>query len=113
MSESDFGMSVASTFWRIFAGFSAMCSSMTALSAARVLLTMVDRYREEAEQWVSAYLGHPVKIGALDAQITGAPTAEQAQEMAALQAKLGRVARVVAWHLVGAVVFMAARAVAV
>lgn len=50
------------------------------------------------------------RIGTLAASMAragGPPTAEQAAEMKALQARLRRVARLTAWHLLGASVLMA------
>lgn len=50
------------------------------------------------------------RLGALAAQIAqsgGPPSPEQASELQALRDKLGRVARVNAWHLVGATLCMA------
>lgn len=50
------------------------------------------------------------RLGALSARISasgGPPTPEQASDLAALGARLGRVARVTAWHLVGATILMA------
>jgi len=54
------------------------------------------------------------RLGALAAQIaaTGAPPAPaQAAELQALRTRLGRIARVTAWHLVGATLLMAFRRV--
>lgn len=47
------------------------------------------------------------KLAAVIGKAGGAPTAEQAAEMKALQARLRRVARLTAWHLIGASVLMA------
>lgn len=51
------------------------------------------------------------KVAALAAQIAaqgGPPSPEQAQQMGALQARMGKLANVLAWHLLGATVLMAA-----
>jgi uncharacterized membrane protein len=50
------------------------------------------------------------RLAALGAKIAASgapPTAEQASELAALRARLGRVAKVVAWHIIGSLVLMA------
>jgi hypothetical protein len=55
------------------------------------------------------------KLGALAAEIGrsgGPPNATQAGELRALQAKLRRVARLTAWHLIGASVMMASHRLA-
>jgi len=49
------------------------------------------------------------RLGALAAQVAAAgkpPTPEQAAEMTALRTKLGKAARVTAWHLIAAAVLM-------
>lgn len=49
------------------------------------------------------------KLGALGAAVKasgGPPTAEQAAEIAALQSKIGRTAKVIAFHAIGAAVLM-------
>jgi hypothetical protein len=51
-----------------------------------------------------------MQLGALGARIAASgapPTAEQAAELQALRARLQRVARLTAWHLIGAAVLMA------
>ena len=50
------------------------------------------------------------RLGALSAQLAAAgtpPSAEQGAELAALRVRLGRAARLTAWHLVGAAFLMA------
>lgn len=51
------------------------------------------------------------KVGAMGARIAASgtpPTAGQAAELAALRARLGRVAALTAWHLIGATLLMSA-----
>lgn len=61
---------------------------------------------------IGQFLQKPLvmRIGALAGQIAAAgtpPTAEQAAELAALRTRLGKVARITAWHVLGASVLMA------
>lgn len=66
---------------------------------------------------IGVFVQRPVaqKLGALAAQVAAGgapPTPAQAGELQALRARLGRVARLTAWHLVGAVLLMAFRRIA-
>jgi uncharacterized membrane protein len=56
-----------------------------------------------------------MRIGALGAQIGasgGPPSPEQAAEMAVLRARMGKLGKVVGWHLLGAAFFMSAHVLA-
>ncbi len=55
------------------------------------------------------------RLGSLAAQIAASgapPTPAQAAELQALRARLGRIAKVMAWHLIGAAILMASHRLA-
>jgi hypothetical protein len=67
--------------------------------------------------FIGVFVQRPVaaRLGALGAEVAakgGPPSPEQAKEMEAVRTRLGKVARITAWHLIAAAVLMAANRVA-